>query len=256
MSDISRNAPSASALQGEEPFHADSAASDPDSDSASAVDGEPSGKFAAINGPEFLERLRSSGPESQAAFRKLVEATHGPLTSYMRRFLSPVEDAQEALQDVYLGVYKGLHRFEGKSKLSTWIFSLAHNKICDRLSDRYRRFESLLEDGAHEAPPEITPVELLKATPWDLRPDQVALQSAVKKLIARAVASLPAKALEVYHLRDVENLPGDEVSRILGVPESTLRVRLHRTRNLIVQMVKAMLNGEAPAAGAAREGSK
>ena len=193
--------------------------------------------FEAVNSPQFLEQLLAKGSAKQLAFRTLVEGMHGPLLSYIRKFVASVDEAQEIVQEVYLGVFKGLAGFEGKSKLTTWIYGLAHHKICDRLSDRFRQFEEW-EDGHGEAPSPFENTDLYKATPWDLTPDKVLLQSAVKTLIAKAVATLPAPAMEVYHLRDIEGLSGEEVAEALGLTPAAVRVRLHRARNHIVECVR------------------
>ncbi len=205
--------------------------------------------FVAINTPEFLALLLVKGSERQAAYRELVEGMQGPLLSYSRKFVSSPEEAQEIVQEVYLGVFKGLAGFSGQSKLTTWIYGLAHYKICDRLSDKFRKFEEL-EDGQRDLHEKKSIdwdlAEMLKATPWDLPPDKFLLHSAVKTLIADAVTRLSAPAMEIYHLRDIQGLSGEEVAEALGLSPVTVRVRLHRARNQIVTWVREQMKSKGP----------
>lgn len=212
-------------------------------------------RFEEANAREFLARLRADGSERQKAFRRLVELTHDPLMFYVRKFLGSPEEAQEVLQEVYLGVHKGLARFEGKSKLTTWIYGMAHNKVCDRLSDKFRRHEEYLDGMQSMDQAGTIAADLVRSTEWELSPDAAYLQKDLRDRIAAAVDRLPAQAREIYHLRDIEGLSGEEVAEILGISLTAVRVRLHRARNLIVQMVREMEKG-SPAAHAAVEGRR
>ncbi len=197
-------------------------------------------RFEELNAPSFLVALLQSGTGQQRAFRRLVELSHGPLLYYVRKFISSMEEAQEVLQEIYLAVHKSLPRFEGKSKLTTWIYGMAHNKICDKLSDRYRQHEEYLDGLQPMSESEIVAGDLVRSSEWDLSPDQVLIQNDLREKIKDAVESLPPQAKEIYHLRDVEGLSGEDVAQILGLSLAAVRVRLHRARNLIVEMVQKM----------------
>src|SRR5882724_1418902 len=101
--------------------------------------------FEEINSSEFLAMLLEKGPAGQRAFARMVQGTHERFLGFIRRQLSSQEECLEVLQEVYLAVHKGLPGFAGKSKLTTWIFSLAHHKICDRIADRDRGHQELTE---------------------------------------------------------------------------------------------------------------
>ncbi len=204
-------------------------------------------RFGDLNSPEFLARLTSRTAESRKAFRFLVEKMHGPLTSFSYRLLSSPEEVQEVLQEVYLGIYKGIGAFGGKSKLTTWIYGLAHHKICDRLSDRHRRFDDL--DESLPSPIESDPLSLdiARGSAWDLPPDKLHLQGTLRELITLAITRLPPSSREIYHLRDIEGLTGDEVAEVLDISEAAVRVRLHRARNQIVEIVKSLMARPRPA---------
>jgi RNA polymerase sigma-70 factor (ECF subfamily) len=187
------------------------------------------------------------------AFTLLVRATHGRMLAYVNRHLNHLDDAQEVVQEVFLAVHKGLSGFEGQSKLTTWMFTLAHYKVCDAIAGRTRsravfhdaRDESgeipdgVLERSGREESPSA-------ATAWDSAPDKVYARQSAERWMAQAVALLKPPGCDVYRLRDVEGLSGEEVAKILGLSHAAVRVQLHRARTEIVAWVRARL-GQAVA---------
>jgi len=182
--------------------------------------------FQEINSPAFLAELRSGRPRCQRAFRRLVLVTHPKLVRFLGRYLRSSECVQEALQETYLGVHRGLARFEGKCRLTTWIYSMAYRKACDCLAQKYRRnyLEAevgtdgdIWEDyGNQEAPP-----------------DEALHQTRLVQEILSAAKLLPEMYREAYQLRDVDGLSGEEAASVLDISETVIRVRLHRARRLI-----------------------
>jgi RNA polymerase sigma-70 factor, ECF subfamily len=201
--------------------------------------------FEAINDPAFLERLREPGAAGQRAFGQLVRATHGKFLGFIRRQLSSPDECQEVLQETYLAVHKGLAGFKGDSKLTTWMFSLAHHKICDRFGDRNRAHQELTEGRADSLSTEGADDRLAGATAWDAAPDRLSARNAVEALIGKAVEALPEQARQVYHLRDVEGLSGEEAAEVAGMTPENVRVQLHRARRKIVEWVQGKMTGAA-----------
>ena len=201
---------------------------------------ESSSSFEEINSPEFLVSLLAEGSAGPRAFSRLVRVTHDRFLGFIRRQVSSQDECLEVLQEVYLAVHKGLPGFAGKSKLSTWMFSLAHHKICDRFSERDRKHVELTE--THEAGMSTETVDSENwsaTTAWDASPDRVMARNAVEALIGKAIEALPEKARRAYQLRDIEGLSGDEAAERLGVTSDNIRVQLHRARRQIVDWVKA-----------------
>jgi RNA polymerase sigma-70 factor, ECF subfamily len=209
-----------------------------------AVGPQPPDDFAAVNAPAFLAELLRPGLEGRKAFTRLVRATHHPFLGFIRRQLSSPEECQEVLQEVYLAVHKGLAGFQGKSKLTTWMFSLAHHKICDRLGDKDRGHREWNEERAAGLSTEGVSAGWDRLSPWDAPSDRVSERNRAADLIVKAVETLPEQARQVYHLRDVEGLPGEDVARMLGISDANVRVQLHRARRHIVDWVQAKLGVE------------
>lgn len=201
--------------------------------------------FEALNAPEFLERLREPGAAGQKAFGQLVRATHAKFLGFIRRQLASPDECQEVLQETYLAVHKGLTGFKGESKLTTWMFSLAHHKICDRIGDRHRAHQELTESRAEALSTEAGDDGLAGATAWDAPPDRLSARNAVEALIGKAIEALPEQARQIYHLRDVEGLSGEETAVATGMTPENVRVQLHRARRKIVEWVQEKMSGAA-----------
>ncbi|MDB5050853.1 MAG: polymerase, sigma-24 subunit, subfamily [Fibrobacteres bacterium] len=200
--------------------------------------------FEEINSPEFLAMLLAKGPPGQRAFARMVQGTHDRFLGFIRRQLASQEECLEVLQEVYLAVHKGLPGFAGKSKLTTWIFSLAHHKICDRIADRDRSHQELTENREASLSTETAGAERWDGiTAWDAAPDRVSARNAVEGLIGKAIEALPEHARQVYQLRDVEGMSGEETAEVMGITPENVRVQLHRARRQIVEWVQEKMAG-------------
>jgi len=206
--------------------------------------GERSDPFAEVNAPEFLARLLAGGRESQRTFGWLVKVTHDRFLAFARRSLSSLEESREVVQEMYLAVHKGLPKFEGKSKLTTWMYSLLHHKICDCIAEKERSREEMVESHEAQLSTETNVDSWQPLTAWDAPADRVLVRASLETKISEAVSALPVAAREVYHLRDVEGLSGDEAAEALGLSSANVRVQLHRARRLIVEHVQESLRSD------------
>ncbi len=76
-----------------------------------------------------------------------------------------------------------------------------------------------------------------------MAPDRLSARNAVEGLIGKAIEALPEAARQVYHLRDVEGMSGDEAAEALGITPENVRVQLHRARKQIVEWVQEKMAG-------------
>ena len=186
---------------------------------------KPTDAMQEVNAPVFLKALLGGAPAASRAFRTLVEATHPHLIRYIGRYFRDGEMVQDVLQETYLAVHRALPRFEGKSKLTTWVYSLAYHKICDRLSEKYRTGYAAGEFGSPGHEPESD----------DPLIDEVLHQARMVQWVKDAAEDIPVLYREAYRLRDLEGLSGEEAAEALGISTTLIRVRLHRARCMIVE---------------------
>ena len=193
--------------------------------------------FAEVNTPDFLASLLLAETNSRA-FARLVNLTHDPLFAFARRYFSSREECQEVVQETYLAVHKGLAGFQGGSRLTTWMYSLAYHKICDQIASKTRRPEDSMDAAEGQENLAGPPDSWSTVTAWEVPADRMLAKNTAEACIAEAIRLLMPPGSEVYRLRDVEGFSGEEVAAMLGLSSENVRVLLHRTRKQIVEWVR------------------
>jgi RNA polymerase sigma-70 factor (ECF subfamily) len=149
------------------------------------------------------------------AFERLYHRHVGRINA-LALWLLGEDEADDAVQEVFIRVWQKLDTFAGQAAFSTWLHRVAVNLILRKRQSRGTRRERFVE---------TEPVEM----PGTTRPRQHELRLAIE----RAVGLLPAGAREVFVLHDMEGYKHDEISGMLGVDPGTSRSQLHRARMLL-----------------------
>ena len=207
--------------------------------------------------PAFLARLRQG---DQAAYRLLIRRFHVSLTSVAASIIGSRAQAEEVVQDAWLAVFSGIDRFEGRSSLTTWIFSIVLNRARTRIG-REKRLVGLpsILDGS--APGErAMPATSFKPDGhwveaprlWDeISPERIVggrqLWDHVQDLIER----LPTGQRAVIILRDMEQRDPEEICQLLAISAENQRVLLHRARARLRQAIDELTAGPKAAGSGA-----
>lgn len=206
-------------------------------------------------GEEVLVRRLRSGDE--AAFAALVDQLHDRLLGFARTFTTSPALAQDIVQETWLGVIRGLPAFEGRSSLRTWIFSILVRRARTLAAREARRAEVSLNLPAIGASPEWEPgagrigLWSEKLTPWTVDDASALLRSReALQVIRDTLEALPVAQRRAVLLRDVEDVPAEDICNILCVSGTNLRVLLHRGRARIRRALDRHLHDRAPQAGA------
>jgi len=158
--------------------------------------------------------------------------------------LGNAADAQDTMQDTLLSAFKHIGEFQGRSRFSTWLVSIARNSALQRLRSR-RNTESLDENDAAEHC-EFRPRHI--AT-WQENPEQSHSRTEIRQLVEKGLLQLPAKYRVIVMLRDIEQLSTEDVARQLGLNVPTVKTRLLRGRLMLREWLSPYL-----AAGRKRAG--
>lgn len=172
---------------------------------------------------EQLLELLASEFTFERGFGLLVTAYKQRLYWHIRRIVHSHEDADDALQNTFVKVYKGIAHFEGKSKLYTWLYRIATNEALSMVQQRSKHQAGSLEES--------DAIAVLKADPW-FEGDETRL------LLLSAIAGLPEKQRLVFNLRYYDEMPYEEMSVILGTSTGALKASFHHAVRKIEQTIR------------------
>jgi RNA polymerase sigma-70 factor (ECF subfamily) len=190
---------------------------------------------------DLLARLRAG---DEQAFKALVERHHRTMLAVARRYVSSRAVAEEVVQEAWLGVLKGLDRFEGRSSLTTWILRIVVNIAKTRGAREARTvpYAALAgpDDEVSVAPERFRgPGDRHPggwwAFPddWSRIPEQALLQRETLKVVTDAIEALPALQRSVIAMRDIQGCGPEEVCAVLEISDGNQRVLLHRARSRV-----------------------
>lgn len=186
-----------------------------------------------------LEALKAG---DEAAFVSLVDRYHGSMFRLALGYVGDSDAAEDVVSETWLQVLAGLDRFEGRSSLKTWIFGILLNvaRSRRRKESRLRPFSSLFARDESGSEPMVDADRFNTEGRWTSLPDNWAglpearlLSREILGRVGAAIDALPPKLRDVIVLRDVAELPADQVAASLGISEANQRVRLHRARGHI-----------------------
>jgi RNA polymerase sigma-70 factor (ECF subfamily) len=172
----------------------------------------------------------------RSAFEELVRRTYPDTFTLAHRLTGHEEDARDVAQEAYLRAWRGIGKFRGEAQFSTWMYRITANTAATYLRKRKRQATE--------------PLELL-GEPADARAEyQPAAAAEAGDLLARlsaAIDELPPKLRQVVVLRDVYGLAHEAIAEELGITETAAKVRLHRARRRLRDVLDEARGADAHA---------
>ncbi len=185
---------------------------------------------------ELLSRLRNGDEE---AFMMLVSRYHQPMLRLACSMVANHEVAEEAVQDTWMGVVRGIENFEGRSSFKTWLFRILVNRA---FSAGSREHPNAPLEALHSVDPARFDAQGQWADPlerWveesENRLDAITWWPILKS----ALDNLPPRQRQVVLLRDVEGLSNDETCAVLRISSGNQRILLHRGRSRLREILEA-----------------
>jgi RNA polymerase sigma-70 factor (ECF subfamily) len=158
----------------------------------------------------------------RSAFGQLMHRYAGAVYNLAYRMLGSAEDAEDASQEIFLRAYTRLASFDRQRRFSTWLLSIGSNYCIDRL--RRRRFAWMtLDDAAFALPSQ------------ERGPERTAIVHEQQAIVQRALQKLPENYRTVTVLRYWNDLSYEEIAKVTGLTESTIKTRLHRARHMLAE---------------------
>jgi RNA polymerase sigma-70 factor, ECF subfamily len=179
---------------------------------------------AHLSDEEIVKRVL----EGDVSLFEIIIRRHNQLLYRVTRsIVGNDSEAEDVMQETYVRAFEHLEQFAGRSQFRTWLTRIAVNEALAR-SERGKRFQ--YPDERHES---------MSGDPMDLflslepSPEEKVSESEMRGLLEQAIARLPESYRSVLLLRDVEEISGEEVARMLNLSEATVKVRLHRARRTL-----------------------
>jgi RNA polymerase sigma-70 factor, ECF subfamily len=190
---------------------------------------------------DLVSQLRAG---DEAAIAQLVDEWSPTMLRVASSFVDGPQSAEDVVQDTWLGMLSGLARFEGRSSLRTWAFSILVNRARTHGAREARMLTwSSLDSGegpsaeerfagsGDEHPLPWTSIHV--PSRWDTVPEKVALSREALHQLDQALSALPPRQRKVVSMRDVCGMTADEVCATLNISPQNQRVLLHRARAVL-----------------------
>jgi RNA polymerase sigma-70 factor (ECF subfamily) len=163
----------------------------------------------------------------EAAFATLFETYSDKIYRLSVGLLENEAEAEGVVQETFLRFFERLDQFEGRSKVSTWLYRVAYNASIDILRQKK---PTLSMDGAFEDEGLPSPSVLIDWSQW---PERLLTDAEVTAELDKAISSLPETYRAIFILREIEGLSTRETAQIADLSVSAVKVRLHRARLLL-----------------------
>lgn len=170
--------------------------------------------------------LKALQAGDQEEFAHLVETYSSKIYRLAIKMLNQQQDAEDVLQETFLKAYRGLKSFNGRSKISTWLFRIATNEALMVIRRKHPNVISIDEPVETEEG-EQDPIQIVD---WCCLPEEELLSEETKARLDVAVQNLPERLRLVFLLRDVNDLSTHETADVLGLTDTAVKTRLSRAR--------------------------
>lgn len=173
------------------------------------------------------------------AFTELVVRYQTRLLNFIYRTIGDRERGEDLVQEVFIRVYRHLHRFDQSKKFSTWIYTIASNLAKNELRNRSRNPLVLFQTIKKEWDADHRPLQFEDSS---TRPDDLYRKRHLRELVEWSVAQLPEHHRVVFVLRELEGKTYEEIAEITGCNLGTVKSRLNRARNNFAAIIAPLLD--------------
>ena len=175
-----------------------------------------------------------------AAFERVVHTESPRLYRMIMRIVQDEDEAKSVMQETFLQAYKRLGTFRRESKFSTWLYAIGLNLARATLR-KLKRYDALEDNQIDKLQPAfMNGMYVDSYETWN--PQKIAERTERKDLVHKAIEQLPADYKTIVTLRDIEELSTTEVAKALDISEGAVRVRLHRARQALRNVLDNYFN--------------
>ena len=191
----------------------------------------------SVSEEQFVRALQNG---EQGAFDRLIRQYHLQMRTVAAGIVGDAQ-AEEVVQEAWIQVHRNIAKFEGRSALKTWIYTIVSNAARSRLRSEKRHRPVVSElPGSVYGEDRFEPDGHWRTPPpdWDIQsPDGLLEEQQLRHCIEKTLQLLPDTQKAVFSLRDIDQLPLSDICNMLDVSESNVRVLLHRARVKLMQVI-------------------
>lgn len=164
---------------------------------------------------EHIFNLLNSQVTYEQGFRLLMQTYQEPLYRHIRRLVGNHDDADDVIQNTFIKIFRNIERFEGKSKLFTWLYRIATNEAITFLNAKNRKDTDTLDD----------PHTSYSAN--NIKADSFIDGESIELKLQQALTTLPDKQRAVFNLRYYDEMPYEQMAEILETSVGALKASYH-----------------------------
>lgn len=173
---------------------------------------------------EDIVKFLTAPQTVEKGLRAMMDAYQSRLYWHIRRLIVDHDQAQDVLQDTFIKAYQNIHQFKSDSKLYTWLYRIATNEALQQLN-KMNRMKKTDEDAEYY-------LQNLVADNAGQDAEEILV------LLQKAMQTLPEKQKLVFNMRYYDDLPYEEISRILDMSVGTLKTNYHYAKDKVEQYIK------------------
>lgn len=158
------------------------------------------------------------------------------------RMMGDPDEAEDVLQETFISACKHIQNFEGRSELSTWLHRIATNAALMHIRKQKRRKEVSLTSPGDSDEEMVIPQQI---EDWHYSPSDFSLNSELRDVLEEAISQLPDTLRTVFVLREIEGYDTAETAAMLDISVSAAKVRLHRARLQLRELLTSYFNERA-----------
>lgn len=195
---------------------------------------DTAGVTPTFDTPEVRKLITRAKKGDQAAFTHLVRVHEDLVYKFAFKLCRDQDKAEEAFQDTFVNVYKRLGQFDGRSKFSSWLYTIVSNNCLMKLRrSKLARASVSIDDHMLSGDGHDPHEDGHAVLPWKDTPLDDVLRGEVRSALDEAISKLPPAYRAVFLLRDVEDRSARETAKILGLTVAAVKSRLHRARSFL-----------------------
>ena len=185
------------------------------------------GKALDVESPEFVRRLKAY---DDVAFQYLIQKFKDRVFNLTLRLTRNPDDAEEVLQETFLAIFDKIDTFQGKSKLSTWIYAIAYNAALNRIKKNNSSAVTFEDETALN----IDPSWLRnKSVVFNHGGETPLLQKELEDKLNQAIDTLPDGYREIFILKEIEKMSVKDIAELFHINPGAVKTRLHRARLIL-----------------------